>query len=77
MVHLIMAISHTDFVQWSVAELDPAQKHCILQVRGPRRQIRTVMVSLLSVAARSEAVYDMHFVPLRAVFWICGTWMQL
>ena len=31
-------------------------------------------VSLLSVFARSESVYDMHFVPLRAVFLHQGSW---
>ena len=66
---LITAISHNAFCAMVRGRFGPCAKalHSTGQ-RGPRRQIRTVMVSFLFAAARSEAVYDMHFVPLRAVF---------
>ena len=34
----------------------------------PSKRSRAIIVSLLCVFARSEAVYDMHCIPLRAVF---------
>ena len=40
--------------------------------KGRSRRSRALIVSLLSVYARSGAVYDMHFVPLRALFFASG-----
>ena len=49
-------------------DLDPVQKHCALQIeKGCRKRNAAVIVRLFSVFTRSEAVYDMHFVPPRTV----------
>ena len=66
-LHLITAMLHMHVVRQSLAVYGPCAN--LLSFPGPTRRSRrnrAVMVSLLSVFARSEDVYDMHFVPLRA-----------
>ena len=83
MVHLITAMSHTHFVRRVL--VDPGPCANLLRFAGQKgrsRQSGAVIVSLLSMFARSEAVYDMHvvslpgkdidFVPLGAVFLVFG-----
>ena len=86
MAHLITAMSHTHFVRRCVAVLGQCTKTlCFTGQRGPSRQSTAVIVRLVSAFARSEAVYDMHFVPLRAILLhlypekcsVSDTWMHL
>ena len=75
MVHLITAMSHAQFARRCVADLGPCAN--ILRFTGTRgrsRQSRAVIVSLFSVFAQLEAVYDMHFVALHAFFLHQGSW---
>ena len=67
-ISLITAMSYRHFVRGCVADLGPcANLQRFTGQTGRSRRIRVVIVTLLFVPARSEAVYDMRFVPLRAV----------
>ena len=77
-----------------LARFRPCSKvQCFTGRKGCSKRNAAVIVRLFSVFARSEAVYDMHFVPLRAVFLhqgsrkghrlrptgrsVSGTWMHV
>ena len=85
---------HTQKVCRCVGSFRPCSK--VLRVAGRKgcsKRNTALIVRAISVFARSEAVYDMHLVPLRAVFLhqgsykghrlrptgcsVSGTWMHL
>ena len=64
-------VSHTHFVRRCLARFGPGStvKSNMLRFAGRKGVAHTpLIVSPFSLFARSEAVYDMRFVPLRAVF---------
>ena len=64
-----MAMLHTNFVRLCVVNSPGCAK--VLRFPGGRGcsiHSRTLIVRLLSVYARLEAIHDMHVVPLRAFF---------
>ena len=63
------AMSYRHFVRGCVADLGPcANLQHFTGQKGRGRRSRVVIVTLLFVLTRSEAVYDMRFLPPRAVF---------
>ena len=69
MVDLDTAMLHAHVVLWGVVNLRP----CATVLRftgqsGRSRHSRTLIVRLLSAYARSEAVYDIDFIPPCAMF---------
>ena len=67
--------SYPQKVPKRVAGFRPCSR--ILPFTGPKacsKRSTALIVRLFSVFARPEAVHDMHFVPLRAVFLHQGSW---
>ena len=63
------AMSHSQKVRRCLARFRPCSKVLRFTSRkGYSKRNTAVIVRLVSVFPRSEAVYDMHFVPLRTVF---------
>ena len=62
-------MSHAQKVRRCLARFRPCSKIlCFTGRKGCSKRNTAVIVRPFSVFARSEAVDDMHFVPLRAVF---------
>ena len=62
-------MSHTQKVRRCLARFRRCSKVlCFTDRKGCSKRDTAVTVRLFYVFARSEAVYDMHFVPLRVVF---------